>query len=79
MDVLNINLKRLWFALVWKTIYIMKVYVLYRQPVDAPVEIFGIFSTKDKAEKELIDYRIIMMVDFGLKIKEVEMDKIISF
>ena len=79
MEVLNINLKLLWFALVWKTIYIMKVYVLYRQPVDAPVEIFGIFSTKDKAEKELIDYRIIMMVDFGLKIKEVEMDKIISF
>ena len=79
MEVLNINLKLLWFALVWKTIYIMKVYVLYRQPVDAPVEIFGIFSTKDKAEKELIDYRIIMMVDFGLKIKEVEMDKIICF
>ena len=23
MEVLNINLKRLWFALVWKTIYIM--------------------------------------------------------
>ena len=57
----------------------MKVYVLYRQPADAPIEIFGIFSTKDKAEKELMDYNIIMMVDFGLKIKEVEMDKIISF
>ena len=57
----------------------MKVYVLYRQPVDDPIEIFGIFSTKDKAEKERIDYNIIMMVDFGLKIKEVEMDKIISF
>ena len=57
----------------------MKVYVLYRQPVDDPIEIFGIFSTKEKAEKELMDYRIIMMVDFGLKIKEVEMDKIISF
>lgn len=57
----------------------MKVYVLYRQPVDEPIDIFGIFSTKDKAEKELIDYNIIMMVDFGLKIKEVEMDKIISF
>ena len=24
MEVLNINLKLLWFALVWKTIYIMK-------------------------------------------------------
>ena len=58
---------------------IMKVYVLYRQPVDDPIEIFGIFSTKDKAEKELMDYKIIMMVDFGLKIKEVEMDKIFSF
>ena len=58
---------------------IMKVYVLYRQPIDEPVEIFGIFSTKEKAEKELMDYKIIMMVDFGLKIKEVEMDKIISF
>ena len=57
----------------------MKVYVLYRQPVADPIEIFGIFSTKDKAEKELMDYNIIMMVDFGLKIKEVEMDKIISF
>ena len=57
----------------------MKVYVLYRQTVDDPIEIFGIFSTKDKAENELMDYRIIMMVDFGLKIKEVEMDKIISF
>ena len=57
----------------------MKVYVLYRQPVGDPIEIFGIFSTKDKAEKELMDYNIIMMVDFGLKIKEVEMDKIISF
>ena len=57
----------------------MKVYVLYRKPVDEPIEIFGIFSTKDKAEKELMDYNIIMMVDFGLKIKEVEMDKIISF
>ena len=59
--------------------YIMKVYVLYRQPIDEPVEIFGFFSTKDKAEKERNDYNIIMMVDFGLKIKEVEMDKIISF
>ena len=58
---------------------VMKVYVLYRQPVDAQIEIFGIFSTKEKAEKELMDYNIIMMVDFGLKIKEVEMDKIISF
>ena len=57
----------------------MKVYILYRQPVDEPIDIFGIFSTKEKAEKELMDYRIIMMVDFGLKIKEVEMDKIISF
>ena len=57
----------------------MKVYVLYRRPVDAPIEIFGFFSIKDKAEKELMDYNIIMMVDFGLKIKEVEMDKIISF
>ena len=57
----------------------MKVYVLYRQPVDDPIEIFGIFSTKDKAEKELMDYNIIMMVDFGLKIKEVEMDKLFSF
>ena len=57
----------------------MKVYVLYRQPVDDPIEIFGIFSTKEKAEKELMDYRIIMMVDFGLKIKEVEMDKLFSF
>ena len=57
----------------------MKVYVLYRQPVGEPVEIFGIFSTKDKAEKELMDYNIIMMVDFGLKIKEVEMDKLFSF
>ena len=74
-----INLKLSWFALVWKTIYIMKVYVLYRQPVDAPVEIFGFFSTKEKAEKELMDYNIIMMVDFGLKIKEVEMDKLFSF
>ena len=57
----------------------MKVYVLYRQPVGEPVEIFGIFSTKDKAEKERNDYNIIMMVEFGLKIKEVEMDKLISF
>ena len=57
----------------------MKVYVLYRQPVGEPIEIFGFFSTKDKAEKELIDYNIIMMVDFGLKIKEVEMDKLFSF
>ena len=57
----------------------MKVYVLYRQPVDDPIEIFGFLSTKEKAEKERIDYNIIMMVDFGLKIKEVEMDKIISF
>ena len=57
----------------------MKVYVLYRQPVYAQIEIFGFFSTKDKAEKELLDCRIIFMVDFGLKIKEVEMDKIISF
>ena len=79
MEVLNINLKLLWFALAWKTMYIMKVYVLYRQPVDAPIDIFGFFSTKEKAEKERNDYNIIMMVDFGLKIKEVEMDKIISF
>ena len=57
----------------------MKVYVLYRQPVNDPIEIFGFFSTKDKAEKELIDYNIIMMADFGLKIKEVEMDKLFSF
>ena len=56
----------------------MKVYVLYRQPVDAPVEIFGIFSTKDKAEKELMDYSI-MVCDCNMKIKEIEMDKIISF
>ena len=57
----------------------MKVYVLYRQPADEPIEIFGFFSTKEKAEKELIDYNIIMMVDFGLKIKEVEMDKLFPF
>ena len=57
----------------------MKAYILYRQPVGAQIEIFGIFSTKDKAEKERNDYNIIMMVDLGLKIKEVEMDKIISF
>ncbi len=57
----------------------MKAYILYRQPVGEPIDIFGIFSTKEKAEKELMDYNIIMMVDFGLKIKEVEMDKIISF
>ena len=57
----------------------MKAYILYRQPVGEPIEIFGIFSTKEKAEKERMDYNIIMMVDFGLKIKEVEMDKIISF
>ena len=57
----------------------MKVYVLYRQPVGEPIDIFGIFSTKDKAEKERNDYNIIMMVDFGLKIKEVEMDKLFSF
>ena len=56
----------------------MKVYVLYRQPVGEPVEIFGIFSTKEKAEKGLMDY-IIMVADFDLKIKDVEMDKIISF
>ena len=57
----------------------MKVYVLYRQPADEPIDIFGFFSTKEKAEKELMDYNIIMMVDFGLKIKEVEMDKLFSF
>ena len=57
----------------------MKVYVLYRELSDGKLDIFGFFSTKDKAEKERIDYNIIMMVDFGLKIKEVEMDKIISF
>ena len=57
----------------------MKVYVLYRELSDGNLDIFGFFSTKEKAEKELMDYNIIMMVDFGLKIKEVEMDKIISF
>ena len=57
----------------------MKVYVLYRDLSDGTIDIFGFFSTKEKAEKELMDYNIIMMVDFGLKIKEVEMDKIISF
>ena len=57
----------------------MKVYVLYRQPADEPIEIFGFFSTKEKAEKELMDYNIIMMVDFGLKIKEVEIDKLFPF
>lgn len=57
----------------------MNVYVLYRDLSDGKIDIFGIFSTKEKADKELVDYRIIMMVDFGLKIKEVEMDKIISF
>ena len=57
----------------------MNVYVLYRELSDGTIDIFGIFSTKEKAEKELMDYNIIMMVDLGLKIKEVEMDKIISF
>ena len=57
----------------------MKSYVLYRELSDGKIDIFGFFSTKDKAEKERNDYNIIMMVDFGLKIKEVEMDKIISF
>ena len=56
----------------------MKVYVLYRELSYGGKDIFGFFSTKDKAEKERNDYNIIMMVDFGLKIKEVEMDKIIS-
>lgn len=59
--------------------YVMKAYILYRQPVGEPIDIFGIFSTKEKAEKERMDYNIIMMVDFGLKIKEVEMDKLFSF
>ena len=57
----------------------MNVYVLYRELSDGGKDIFGFFSTKDKAEKERMDYNIIMMVDLGLKIKEVEMDKIISF
>ena len=57
----------------------MKAYVLYRELSDGGKDIFGIFSTKDKAEKERTDYNIIMMVDFGLKIKEVEMDKLFSF
>ena len=30
MEVLNINLKRLWFALVWKTIYIMKTRIVFK-------------------------------------------------
>ena len=57
----------------------MKVYVLYRQPVGDPIDLFGFSTAKEQAEKEWIDYNIIMMVVFGLKIKEVEMDKIISF
>ena len=58
--------------------YIMKVYVLYRELSDGKLDIFGFFSTKDKAEKELIDYSV-MVCDCNMKIKEVEMDKIISF
>ena len=56
----------------------MKVYVLYRELSDGGKDIFGFFSTKDKAEKELMDYSI-MVCDCNMKIKEVEMDKIISF
>ena len=55
----------------------MKVYVLYMS-IDGVIDILGFFSTKEKAEKERMDY-IIMVADFNLKIKEVEMDKIISF
>ena len=56
----------------------MKVYVLYRSLSNGIIDVFGIFSTKDKAEKELMDYSI-MVCDCNMKIKEVEMDKIISF
>ena len=56
----------------------MNVYVLYRELSDGKLDIFGFFSTKDKAEKELMDYSI-MVCDCNMKIKEVEMDKIISF
>ena len=68
----------MWFAHVWKTAMFMKVYVLYRDLSDGKLDIFGFFSTKDKAEKELMDYSI-MVCDCNMKIKEVEMDKIISF
>ena len=30
MEVLNINLKRSWFALVWKTVYIMKTRIVFK-------------------------------------------------
>ena len=55
----------------------MKVYVLYRS-FDGVIDVFGIFSTKDKADNALMDYRI-MVADCNMKIKEVEMDKIVSF
>ena len=56
----------------------MKVYVLYRSLSNGIIDVFGIFSTKDKADNALMDYRI-MVVDCNMTIKEVEMDKIISF
>ena len=56
----------------------MKAYVLYRELSDGVKDIFGFFSTKDKAEKELMDYSI-MVCDCNMRIKEIEMDKIISF
>ena len=52
MGVLNINLKRLWFALVWKTVYIMKTTLLGSAPT-----LDGIKSVIAKfyySEKELL-------------------------
>ena len=38
----------------------MEVYVLYRELSDGNIDIFGFFSTKYKAEKELMDYSIVV-------------------
>lgn len=56
----------------------MNVYVLYRSLSNGMIDVFGIFSTKDNANNVLMDYKLIG-ADCNMKIKEVEMDKTVSF
>ena len=56
MEVLNINLKRLWFALVWKTVYIMKTIIIGIDQTTGMKVIEDVFVNDNSAIENLVNY-----------------------
>ena len=56
MEVLNINLKLLWFALVWKTVYIMKTIIIGIDQATGIKVIEDVFVNDNSAVENLVNY-----------------------